>query len=125
MSQDGAGHVAAGSMPVVRRTATFLNRWGALALGVGVLVLAVVELVDGRTWLALAWALVGAVWLWQFRRASAVPAPVPAHVDEQWARTVLAGAGAPTGVAAVKALRRAEPALSLLQAKQLADRVAG
>ena len=111
-------------MPVVRRTATFLNRWGALALGVALIVIAVVQVVDGRIGLAVAWALVGAVWLWQFRRSSAGPAPVPPHVDDDWARRVLADAGSPTGVPAVKALRAAEPALSLLDAKQLADRVA-
>ena len=108
----------------MRRTATFLNRWGALALGVALVVLAVVQLVDGRVGLAVAWALVGAVWLWQFRRASAVRPAVPPHVDDDWARRVLADAGSPTGVPAVKALRDAEPALSLLEAKQLADRVA-
>ena len=52
------------------------------------------------------------------------PRAVPAHVDDEWARAVLCGAGEPRGVAAVKALRVAEPTLSLVAAKELADRVA-
>jgi hypothetical protein len=112
------------STPGLRRTADVLNRWGALVLGVVLLVLAVVYATEGRVVPAVAWALVGAVWIWQFRRSYARPAVLPAHVDDDWARRVLADAGSPTGVPAVKALRDAEPALSLLQAKQLADRVA-
>ena len=111
-------------MPVVQQTSTFLSRWGAFALGVAWLVFAVMYAADGRIGVAAAWAAVGAVWLWHFRRSFLVPAALPPHVDEDWARGVLAAAGSPTGVPAVKALRDAEPALSLRYAKELADRVA-
>ena len=89
------------------------------------LLLAAVAVAEHRLWAAGAWVLGAVFWVWQGRRAGTPAPPPPAHVDEDWARGVLATAGAPQGVRAVKALRDAEPSLSLLDAKQLADRVAG
>ncbi|MGY1838987.1 MULTISPECIES: hypothetical protein [unclassified Modestobacter] len=102
-----------------------VHRWVPLLLAVASGAAAVASAVAGNALWAVVFALLTAHWLWWFRRSSAVPAPVPDHVDEAWARRVIAEAGSPEGVAAVVALRRAEPALSLVQAKQLADRVAG
>jgi hypothetical protein len=85
--------------------------WAAVLVG---------ALATGSTSVAVVAACLCALWVWLATRASR-PA-VPAHVDEQWARAVLAAAGEPQGVPAVKALRDAEPALSLLAAKELADR---
>jgi hypothetical protein len=87
------------------------------------LLLAGAALTEHRLWAAGAWALGAVLWAWQARRATNPAPPPPTHADEDWARRVLAAAGAPQGVRAVKALRDAEPGLSLLDAKQLADRV--
>jgi len=93
------------------------SRWVMVALWAVVLVVA---LTTGSTFIAVLAACLCALWAWLATRAPRLP--VPPHVDEQWARGVLAAAGGPTGVAAVKTLRDAEPALSLLEAKELADR---
>jgi hypothetical protein len=100
-------------MPTGRRLIVWLGV--ALALSV-----AVVALLGGDLLMAVTGLLAAGLLVWWNRPA----APAPAHADERWARTVLARAGHPTGVAAVRALRQAEPALSLTAAKQLADRVA-
>jgi hypothetical protein len=95
--------------------------WWALS-GLAAL-LAITSAVDHGAVQAGAWTLVAGGWLWHGERtARRTPPAVPAHVDEVWAREVIAGAGEPSGVAAVRALRTAEPALSLLQATELADR---
>jgi ribosomal protein L7/L12 len=86
--------------------------------------MAIGSVVDQRWGAAVLWALAAVFWGWQVRRP-ATATTTPAHVDEQWARDVLAAAGAPSGVRAVRALREAEPGLSLLDAKQLVDRVGG
>ena len=96
------------------------SRWVMAALWAAVLVAA---LTTGSTVVAVLAACLCALWVWLASRAPRPP--VPPHVDEQWARTVLAAAGGPQGVPAVTALRDAEPALSLLQAKELADRAQG
>ena len=93
------------------------SRWVMAALWAVVLVVA---LTTGSTSVAVLAACLCALWAWLATRPPRPP--VPAHVDEQWARRVLAAAGDPQGVPAVKALRDAEPALSLLAAKELADR---
>lgn len=72
---------------------------------------------------AVLWTAAAAFWFWFSRRTPTAARPVPPHVDEQWGQRVLAEAGDPVGVAAVKALRQAEPALSLLDAKRLVDRL--
>jgi hypothetical protein len=87
------------------------------------LFLAVVAVVEQRWVAGVLWALATAYWTWRARSRPTVPPPPPAHADEDWARGVLAAAGAPEGVRAVKALREAEPGLSLLHAEQLADRL--
>ncbi|MEU2348078.1 hypothetical protein [Modestobacter sp. NPDC049651] len=84
------------------------------------LTVAVLSALDGDV-LGLVAGVLMALLIWWWSRPAA---PSPAHVDDEWARGVLADAGRPTGVAAVKALRQAEPGLSLVDAKQLADRVA-
>jgi hypothetical protein len=113
----------------VRRTrpswSTAADRRLPVVLAVLAAVLAVAEAADGRWLRAAAWTAGAAFWLWRARRARTPRPPGPAHADVEWARLVLAGAGHPEGVRAVKVLREAEPALSLLDAKQLADRVAG
>ncbi|MGY2081849.1 hypothetical protein [Modestobacter sp. SYSU DS0657] len=101
-----------------------VHRGVPLLLAVGCGAAAVTSAVAGNAVWAVVFALLAACWLWWFRRSSTTPRPVPGHVDEAWARRVIAEAGSPEGVAAVVALRRAEPALSLVDAKQLADRVA-
>ena len=102
-----------------------LIRWLPPVLAVLSLLLAVVAVVEQR-WLAVVlWALATAFWTWQSRTHRNPQPPPPAHADEDWARGVLSALGSPRGVRAVKALRDAEPGLSLPQAKQLADRVAG
>ena len=98
-------------------------RWAPWVLAACCLVLTVGSAVDGRIVPSVLWALLGAYWVWQARRAARPRPPAPTHVDEEWARGVLRAAGEPRGVPAVKALRDAEPALSLLDAKELADRV--
>ncbi|MGY1845361.1 hypothetical protein [Modestobacter sp. SYSU DS0875] len=102
-----------------------VHRGVPLLLAVASGAAAVASAVAGNAVWAVVFALLAAHWLWWFRRSHAAPSPVPGHVDEAWARRVIAEAGAPEGVGAVLALRRAEPALSLVHAKQLADRVAG
>ncbi|MQA32247.1 hypothetical protein [Modestobacter roseus] len=102
-----------------------VQRWVPLVLAVACGASAVGAAVGGTWPWAVVFALLALNWLWWYRRSSAVPAPVPGHVDEAWARRVIAEAGSPEGVAAVVALRRAEPALSLVTAKELADRVTG
>jgi hypothetical protein len=87
------------------------------------LVLAVAAATDRRPVATLLWLAAAVFWLWRACARVATPAPVPPHVDEQWARQVLAVAGTPRGVPAVKALRRAEPAIPLLDAKLLVDRI--
>ncbi|MGY1858362.1 hypothetical protein [Modestobacter sp. SYSU DS0290] len=104
---------------------TVVQRWFPLLLAVGAAAAAVVHVVEGDLLRAALLLLLALYWSWSFRRSFAVPAPVPHHVDEAWARRVIAEAGAPEGVGAILALRRAEPALSLVHAEQLADRVAG
>ena len=96
-----------------------VSRWLPGLLAGLSLVLAVTAATEHRPLAAFLWAAGAAYWAWQARRGL-IP---PAHVDEDWARGVLAAAGSPSGVRAVKALRDAEPALSLLAAKQLADRL--
>ena len=98
-------------------------RWLPWALAAVLAVLFVVSVTSGRTVPAVVEALLCAYWVWQARRAARPRPPAPAHTDEEWARGVLRAAGEPRGVPAVKALRDAEPALSLLDAKELADRV--
>ncbi|WP_222195943.1 hypothetical protein [Modestobacter italicus] len=102
-----------------------VHRWVPLLLAVGCGAAAVASAVAGDALWAVAFVLLALYRLWWFRRASAAPTPLPAHVDEAWARRMIAEAGSPEGVAAVVALRRAEPALSLVDAEKLADRVAG
>jgi len=94
------------------------------ALSAVAALLALFSALDGRVVQPVAWAVIAGWWLWHGEhgaRRSSSPSP---RVDDAWARGVLADAGEPTGVRAVKALRQAEPALSLLAAKELADRVA-
>jgi hypothetical protein len=98
------------------RTAS-VSRWVMAVLWAAVLIGA---LVTGSTVVAVVAACLCALWVWLATRAPR--SSVPEHVDEQWARGVLAAAGRPDGVAAIKALRDAEPRLSLLEAKVLADR---
>ena len=99
-----------------------VSRWLPWALAALFAVLFVWSVTAGRTVPAVAEVLLCAYWVWQARRADRPRPPLPAHVDEAWARGVLTAAGGPRGVPAVKALRDAEPALSLLAAKELADR---
>jgi ribosomal protein L7/L12 len=99
-----------------------IDRWVPWVLSAALAVLAVAAVIDGRPGRAAVCAALAALAVWQARRAARPRPPVPAHVDEQWARAVLTAAGDPQGVPAVKALRDAEPALSLLEAKELADR---
>jgi hypothetical protein len=103
---------------VSSRAATVF-RWVWAAVWAVVLVLA---LTTGSVVTAVVAACLCLLWVWLAIRSARPRPPVPAHVDEQWARGVLAAAGGPDGVAAVKALRDAEPVLSLLDAKELADR---
>ena len=100
----------------------WVERWVPWVLAGALTLVAVGAVLDGSWAMAVACTLSVALWVWQARRAARPRRPVPAHVDEQWARSVLAAAGGPQGVPAVKALRDAEPALSLLDAKELADR---
>ena len=102
-----------------------LIRWLPPVLAGLSLLLAVAAVVEQRWLVGVLWALATAYWTWQSRTRADPPPPPPAHADEDWARGVLSAAGSPQGVRAVKALRDAEPDLSLLHAKQLADRVAG
>ena len=102
---------------------TVLTRWLPLALAALLLVLCVAAAVDGSVGQAVLYGLATAAFAAQFALSYRTPPPRPAHVDDDWARGVLAGAGHPTGVAAVKALRDAAPGLSLVDATQLADRV--
>jgi hypothetical protein len=101
---------------VSSRTAT-VSRWVMAALWAAVLIGA---LVTGSTVVAVVAACLCALWVWLASRPARPP--LPEHVNEVWARAVLAAAGQPQGVLAVKVLRDAEPALSLLEAKELADR---
>ena len=105
------------------RASKVVNRWLPLVLALGWLVLAVDAVVEHHTARAVLGGLAALGFACLFAAHLRAPSPVPAHVDDAWAHGVLAEAGEPTGVAAVKALRVAEPALSLLQAKELADRV--
>jgi ribosomal protein L7/L12 len=99
------------------------DRWMMrAALGLSVL-LGGAALVAGEPLRAAVWAAAAAFWVWRIRVRATLAAERPTHADEDWARGVLAAAGHPEGVRAVKALRDAEPGLSLVSAKQLADRV--
>jgi hypothetical protein len=97
------------------------DRWLPRLLVPPCLFLSGTSLVDGEHPQSAVWLAGGAFWLWRATRSTAPPDPLPPTVDQQWARRVLAEAGRPRGVRAVRALRDAEPALSLLQGKQLAD----
>ena len=99
-----------------------VERWVPWVLAGLLALLAVGAALDGSAVMATVCAFSVVCWVWQGRRAARPRPAVPAHVDEQWARSTLAAAGEPQGVAAVKALRDAEPTLSLLQAEELADR---
>jgi len=113
-----------GTIPRVTRTATLINRWLPLALALLWSLLAVGAAIDHSAARAVFYAVAAAGFGCFAAAQLRAPRPAPPHTDDEWARGVLAAAGEPRGVAAVKALRVAEPALSLVDAKELADRVA-